>query len=140
LFETSTFSHEFCSRHAHRGAFSLFSLASSIKEKPPAELLAAYYEAGGFDENWRVLWAREDTGLNPGERVVKINGRSLNRNDWGDAANGGYFNALNFAGKEPMELELEGGRTITVQMTPVCNTLLWQFPSIAGSDYSEIAP
>lgn len=139
--EVSTFAADRCPQQAAREPFMLLTLGHMGRHYG-MERYAAYWEAGGFDEHLRVLWATPGSGLRRGERVLRINDIDIGP---GDIPLARYLDATSRArdaaleGK-PYRVTLEDGRTVDVPVRKACRTLTHAMPLFEANDQVEVTP
>ena len=121
VYEVSTFAVDRCALKARREPFALIT-TGHLADLYDNRKVAAYWQAAGFDETWRVLWAAEDSGLRAGQRVLEINGKRIDNNKTGI----GEFPLVIYldqtsrardaaADGKPYEITLEDGRRTLVK-------------------------
>lgn len=144
VYEVSVFAVDKCGAKATREPFTLMTLGGLINDYKP-EKIAAYYQAAGFDEGWRVMWADDKSPLPVGTRITEINGRDLenNKTGMGEFPYVKYFNRTARARREAIDGEpfiatLDNGQKITIPTVPACDVQVWSMPIFEKSDYSEI--
>lgn len=146
VYDVSTFAVDRCDRKTVRVPFSLLTLGT-LESHLSKEKIAAYHRAGGFDEQWHVIWALAGSGLAPGDAVVRINGAKIenNKSGFGEFPLQRYFNAI-YAGQDaaekgkPFQVTLASGKQLEVQTKPSCRTVVWAMPLAERSAHAEASP
>lgn len=97
--------------------------------------ITAYHRAAGLDETWQVFWADASSPVQPGQRVLKINGEPIENNKTflGEypLAKYIYRNSLArdaAAEGTPFLLTMADGSVVTVPTRPACRLQLWTMP------------
>lgn len=139
LYEVSTSAVDLCAHKTVREPFALISMGTMVNALPE-ERLAAYWEAGGIDETWRVLWT-DGQVLQQGQRIVKINGKAIenNKSGLGEFPAAVYVEqtvrAREAAEKgRPYRVTLEDGTEVTVPTRPACRTMGLAIPMVLDVD------
>lgn len=145
VYDVSTFAVERCHSKTLREPFTLMTLGH-LANAYPKEKIAAYWRAEGFDETFKVLWATDDSPLQPGERVIEINGRKIenNKTGMGEFPLVKYLNytikaraAAHEDGK-PYVVKTERDKELAVPLKLACRVKVWAMPIFEESDYSEL--
>ena len=144
VYDVSVFSVDRCERKSTREPFALLTLGS-LEPFLSKEKIAAYYHAGGFDEQWHVLWAHQESGLQKGDNITHINGNKLdnNKTGLGEAPLQLYFNAITSAREaaltgKPFVVRRADGRELQVKVVPACRTIVWSMPLLEQSNYAGV--
>jgi hypothetical protein len=135
VYDVSTFAADRCDVKIGREPFVLMTLGH-LDGTVSKQRIAAYYQAAGFDETWRVLWADDSSPLKPGDRVLEINDNGIenNKSGLGEYPLVKYFSQTSRArdaaldGK-PFIVTLENGEKLTIQTRPACRTQVFAMPA-----------
>lgn len=139
LYEVSTAMVDQCEFKTVREPFALMSMGTMVgvlKE----DRLGAYWEAGGIDETWRVLWTTGEV-LKPGQRVVRIQGKNIENNkSWMGEFPAAIYIEQTVKAREaaekgkPYVVTLEDGTEVQVPTRPSCRTMGVAVPMVLDLD------
>jgi hypothetical protein len=134
VYDVSIFAADRCDVKIGREPFVLMTLGH-LDGNVSKQRIAAYYQAAGLDETWRVLWADDSSPLKTGDRVLEINGNRIenNKSGLGEYPLAKYILQTSRARdaafeRTPFVITLENGKTLTIPTRPACRTQVFAMP------------